>query len=111
MRDAIQGLIVAAFGRRFLVECADGRVLDCVTRGKRNDYACGTKSLLTAQTDQGVIDDCAPRRTLLYRSDRWKQKLIAANVTQAIMVVARAVVDLDVLDCCLAAAEHAGMRR
>lgn len=112
MRDAIQGLIVAAFGRRFLVECADGHVLDCVTRGKRNDYACGDQVTVTAQgDDQGVIDDCAPRRTLLYRSDRWKQKLIAANVTQAIMVVAPVPsFDLDVLDCCLAAAEHAGIQ-
>jgi ribosome biogenesis GTPase len=108
-----QGLIIAAFGRRFLVECADGRVRDCVTRGKRTDYACGDRVTVTLQKndDQGTIDDCAPRQTLLYRSDRWKQKLIAANVTQMIMVVAPVPsFDLDVLDCCLAAAEHAGIR-
>lgn len=107
-----QGLITAAYGRRFLVECADGRVLDCVTRGKRTDYACGDQVTFTAQNeDQGVIDSCGPRQTLLYRSDRWKQKLIAANVTQMIMVVAPVPsFDLDVLDCCLAAAEHAGIR-
>jgi ribosome biogenesis GTPase len=107
-----QGLIVAAFGRRFLVECADGRVRDCVTRGKRTDYACGDLVSVTLQNDdQGVIDDCAPRQTLLYRSDSWKQKLIAANVTQMVMVVAPVPsFDLNVLDCCLAAAEHAGIR-
>lgn len=107
----MQGQIVAAFGRRFLVECADGRVLDCVTRGKRNDYACGDQVTVTAQgADQGVIDACLPRKTLLYRSDQWKQKLIAANVTQAVMVVAPVPsFDLGVLDCCLAAAEHAGI--
>ena len=106
------GLITAAFGRRFLVESADGRVRDCVTRGKRNDYACGDRVTITAQDDgHGVIDDCAPRRTLLYRSDRWKQKLLAANVTQMVMVVAPVPsFDLEVLDCCLAAAEHAGIR-
>ena len=105
----MQGLIVAAFGRRFLVECADKRILDCVTRGKRNDYACGDQVKVTAQGDgQGVIDEIVARRTLLYRSDQWKQKLIAANVTQMIMVVAPVPsFDLDVLDCCLAAAEHA----
>ncbi len=108
----IQGRIVAAFGRSFLVECADGRVLDCATRGKRNDYACGDRVTVTPQSDnQGVIDACAPRTTLLYRSDQWKQKLLAANVTQAVMVVAPVPsFDLDVLDCCLAAAEHAGIR-
>lgn len=107
-----QGLITAAYGRRFLVECADGRVLDCVTRGKRTDYACGDQVTFTAQNEgQGVIDSCGSRQTLLYRSDRWKQKLIAANVTQMIMVVAPVPsFDLDVLDCCLAAAEHAGIR-
>jgi ribosome biogenesis GTPase len=107
-----QGLITAAYGRRFLVECADGRVRDCVTRGKRTDYACGDQVTVTVQNeDQAVIDSCGPRRTLLYRSDRWKQKLIAANVTQMIMVVAPVPsFDLNVLDCCLAAAEHAGIR-
>ena len=107
-----QGLITAAYGRRFLVECADGRVRDCVTRGKRTDYACGDQVTVTDQNDdQGVINNCLPRRTLLYRSDRWKQKLIAANVTQMIMVVAAVPsFDLGVLDCCLAAAEHAGIR-
>ena len=110
--SATQGRITAAFGRRFLVECADGRVRDCVTRGKRTDYACGDQVSVTAQNNgQGVIDNCLPRQTLLYRSDRWKQKLIAANVTQMVTVVAPVPsFDLDVLDCCLAAAEHAGMR-
>lgn len=109
---ATQGRITAAFGRRFLVECTDGRLRDCVTRGKRTDYACGDLVTITVQNDeQGVIDNCLPRQTLLYRSDRWKQKLIAANVTQMIMVVAPVPsFDLDVLDCCLAAAEHAGIR-
>jgi len=108
----MQGLIVAAFGRRFLVESADGRVRNCVTRGKRNDYACGDRVDILVQSDtDGVIENCAPRDTLLYRSDHWKQKLLAANVTQMIMVVAPVPsFDLDVLDCCLAAAEHAGIR-
>lgn len=108
----LQGLITAAFGRRFLVECSDDRLRDCVTRGKRNDYACGDRVKVTAQDDsQGVIDDCLARDTLLYRSDQWKQKLIAANVTQMVMVVAPVPsFDLEVLDCCLAAAEHAGIR-
>lgn len=108
----LQGLIVAAFGRSFLVECTDGRTLDCATRGKRNDYACGDEVSVLPQGDaQGVITACAPRRTLLYRSDQWRQKLIAANVTQAVMVVAPVPsFDLDVLDCCIAAAEHAGIR-
>ena len=108
----IRGLVVAAFGRRFLVECADGITRDCVTRGKRTDYACGDDVAIAVQNEtQGVINDCAPRQSLLYRSDQWKQKLIAANVTQMVMVVAPVPsFDLNVLDCCLAAAGHAGIK-
>ena len=107
----IRGLVVAAYGRSFLVECADGVTRDCVTRGKRTDYACGDDVAVAVQNEtQGVINDCAPRRSLLYRSDQWKQKLIAANVTQMVMVVAPVPsFDLNVLDCCLAAAAHAGI--
>jgi len=106
-----QGQITAAYGRRFLVECDDGRVRDCSTRGKRTDYACGDRVTVNCGgDDQGVIDACAPRDTLLYRSDQWKQKLIAANVTRMVAVVAPLPsFDLSVLDCCLAAAEHAGI--
>jgi ribosome biogenesis GTPase len=109
---SIRGLVAAAHGRSFLVECSDGVTRDCVTRGKRNDYACGDDVAVEVQNDsQGVINGCAPRRSLLYRSDQWKQKLIAANVTQAVIVVAAVPsFDLNVLDCCIAAAEHAGIR-
>jgi len=106
-----QGQITAAYGRRFLVECVDGRVRDCSTRGKRTDYACGDRVTVNCSgDDQGVIESCAARDTLLYRSDEWKQKLIAANVTRMVAVVAPVPsFELDVLDCCLAAAEHAGI--
>ena len=110
--DLTRGLIVAAYGRRFLVECGDGITRDCVTRGKRTDYACGDDVAVAVQNDtQGVINNCAQRKSLLYRSDQWKQKLIAANVTQAIIVVAPVPsFDLNVLDCCLAAAGHADIK-
>ena len=108
----LQGLITAAYGRSFRVECGDGGTRECVTRGKRNDYACGDEVSITAQgSDQGVITACAPRRSLLYRSDQWKQKLIAANVTQAVIVVAPLPsFDLEVVDCCLAALVAAGIK-
>ena len=108
----IRGLIVAAYGRRFLVECADGITRDCVTRGKRTDFACGDDVAIAVQNEtQGAINDCAPRLSLLYRSDQWKQKLIAANVTQVVIVVAPVPsFDLNVLDCCLAAAGHADIK-
>ncbi|MGH7553021.1 MAG: ribosome small subunit-dependent GTPase A, partial [Longimicrobiales bacterium] len=39
----LNGQIVASFGRRYLVELADGATLDCVTRGRRGALACGDR--------------------------------------------------------------------
>ncbi len=86
---SLQGQIIAAFGRHYLAELPDGEILECVPRGKKSEVACGDNVEVTRTGDgQGVIDRIAPRTTLLYRSDAFKQKLIAANVTQIIVVVA-----------------------
>ena len=105
------GQIIASFGRRYLVELADASVVDCVTRGKRSDLACGDFVTLRAVSPgAGVIEKTTPRTTLLYRSDAYRQKLIAANVTQVVIVTA-AVPEFheDLIDRCLAAAEHGNM--
>ncbi|MBM3338116.1 MAG: ribosome small subunit-dependent GTPase A, partial [Betaproteobacteria bacterium] len=84
----LQGLIVAAHGRHYLAH-ADGKFLQCVTRGKKSDVATGDRVRLTATSpDQAVIDEILPRDTLLYRSDQYKSKLLASNVTQLFIVVA-----------------------
>ncbi len=86
---SLQGLIVAAHGRHYLAELPGGEILECVPRGKKSEVACGdTVELERTSTDQAVIESIAPRTTLLYRSDAYKQKIIAANVTQIIIVVA-----------------------
>lgn len=58
-------------------------------RGKKGGIACGDRVeyQLTA-AEQGVIETVCPRTSLLYRSDAFKEKIIAANVTQVIIVVA-----------------------
>jgi ribosome biogenesis GTPase len=85
----LSGQIIAAFGRHYLAELPGGEILECVPRGKKSDVACGDRvDVVRTSTDQGVIDSIAPRSTLLYRSDAFKQKIIAANVTQIIVVVA-----------------------
>jgi ribosome biogenesis GTPase len=84
----LQGLIVAAHGRHYLAH-ADGKAIQCVTRGKKSDVATGDRVRLTATSpDQAVIEEILPRDTLLYRSDQYKSKLLAANVTQLFIVVA-----------------------
>ncbi len=82
------GTIIAAHGRHYLAD-ADGVKLQCVTRGKKTNVAVGDSVKLTLTSpNQGVIDAIAERKTLLYRSDQYKSKLLAANVTQLFIVVA-----------------------
>ena len=109
---ALAGSVVAAFGRSYDVELADGSVLSCFPRGKRSEIACGDRVRISRTSDnQGVIDAIDPRSTLFYRSDAWRQKLIAANVTQIVVVLAASPSYYeDLLTRCLVAAEQAGIR-
>ena len=90
---ALQGRIVAAYGRQYEVQI-EGRspghnLLMCSPRGKKSIYACGDEVEVEASGDtQGVINVLRPRRSLLYRADAFKEKLIAANVTQVVIVAA-----------------------
>ena len=85
------GQVVASFGRSYRVELEDGTLIECATRGKRSDVTCGDRvTVLHSGDNSGVIEPLCPRATLLYRSDAYKQKLIAANVTQAVIVIAPA---------------------
>lgn len=88
MSQQLTGTIVAAHGRHYLAE-ADGRFLQCVTRGKKTNVAVGDQvALKMTSADQAVIESIAERATLLYRSDQYKSKLLAANVTRLFIVVA-----------------------
>lgn len=81
--------IITSYGRRFIVRTPDGRTFDATTRKKRVDFACGDFVRLTPVNDeQAVIEDYLPRRSLLYRQDAWRTKLIAANVSQLLVVLA-----------------------
>jgi ribosome biogenesis GTPase len=83
------GQVIAAHGRHYLVELPGGETLECVPRGKKSEVACGDHvAFERSGNGQGVIESIEPRRSLLYRSDAFKQKLVAANVTQLVFVVA-----------------------
>lgn len=106
------GTIVAAFGRSYVVELDGGETLTCFPRGKRSEIACGDRVQIAAtEAGQGVIEAVDPRSALFYRSDAYRQKLIAANVTQIVIVLAAAPSYYeDLLNRCLVAAEHAHIR-
>ena len=91
-----------------MVELADGSLITCTTRGKRTDIACGDRvQIAMTAPEQGVIEVIEPRASLFYRSDIQRQKLIAANVTRIVVVLAVPTLHRHLLDRCLAAAEYA----
>ncbi|MER2555350.1 MAG: ribosome small subunit-dependent GTPase A [Thauera sp.] len=100
------GLVVAAFGRHYEVDTAGGR-LRCYPRGKKSSYACGDEiEVVPGGHDQGVIETLHPRRNLLWRSDAFREKLIASNLSHLVIVVATEPGFSDLLvSRCIAAAE------
>ena len=85
---AERGLVVAAHRRHYAVALDAGGTLDCVQKGRGLQLACGDRVRVHRVAGGGAIDAIEPRTSLLYRSDAFKEKLIAANVTQVIGVVA-----------------------
>src|SRR5437899_537102 len=86
--EKLTGTIIAAHGRHYLAQASSTK-LQCVTRGKKSDVAVGDiVNLQLTSANQAVIESIAERKTLLYRSDQYKSKLLAANVTQLFIVVA-----------------------
>jgi ribosome biogenesis GTPase / thiamine phosphate phosphatase len=86
----IEGTVIAAHGRHYLVAPADGSaMLQCFPRGKRSEVAVGDRvTYERSSADQGVIVEIGERRNLLYRSDQFKSKLFAANLDQLLIVLA-----------------------
>lgn len=83
------GLITAAFGRHYEIQLPDGQLITGYPRGKKSPYACGDRVELDVPSNaQAQILRHLPRSSLLYRADAWRQKLIVANATQLVLVVA-----------------------
>ncbi|MDZ7584392.1 MAG: ribosome small subunit-dependent GTPase A [Thiobacillus sp.] len=105
----LTGQVVAAFSRRFIVETADGK-LPCQVKGRHLRVVCGDKVEIRRDGDAGVIEAVLPRASLLYRSDAFKSKAIAANVTQlAVVVAARPSFSMELVQRCVLAAEDQGI--
>lgn len=109
MTDTAQ--IITSYGRRYIVRTPDGQTYDATTRKKRVDFACGDQVRISPiNGEQVVIEDYLPRESLLYRQDAWKTKLIAANVTQLLIVTAASPSPSEaLLQRALLAAEAAGI--
>jgi len=105
-------LVVASYGKRYDVELDDGRRISCVTRGKKSELACGDQVYVKlTDTSEGVVEATLPRNSLLYRSNAYRTKLLAANVTQIVIVLATTPSFYEeLLNRCLIAAEAAHIR-
>jgi len=107
-----QGLVVASYGKRYGVELDDGIQVSCVTRGKKNDLACGDRvEVKMTDTHEGVVEKLHSRSSLLFRSNAYKTKILASNVTQVIIVLATTPSFYEaLLNRCLIAAEAAKIK-
>ncbi|MCG2586178.1 ribosome small subunit-dependent GTPase A [Massilia sp. TS11] len=112
MSGPMHGVIVAAHGRHYVAMLDDDSLRQCVTRGKKTNVAVGDDvDLKATSADQAVIEAIAERRTLLYRSDQYKSKLLAANVSQLFIVIAtEPSFSDDLVSRALVAAEAAGVQ-
>ena len=108
----LAGQVIAAYGRHYLVETADGGRYACFPRGKKSAVACGDRVAFAQTADaQGVIESVDARSSLFFRSAAHRQKLIAANVSQLALVVAvEPSFSDELIDRCLVAAESQNMR-
>lgn len=86
---AATGLVTATWRRRYAVRLDEGRTVGCVLRGRNVTVACGDRVRVASAADgDGAIETVLQRATLLFRSDAQREKLIAANVTQVLGIVA-----------------------
>jgi len=107
-RDAalVEGLVTASRRRRYTLRLDDGDTLECVLKGRHMVVACGDRVRAAWVAGGGAIEEISTRSSLFYRSDAFNEKLIAANVTQVVGVVAPDLgVDLELVDRWMVAAE------
>ena len=106
-----EGLVVASHRRHFVVRTASGETVVCVLKGRGMTLACGDQVTYARTDDGGVIESLLPRTSLFYRSDAFKDRLIAANVTQVVGVVAPDLsLDEELVNRWIVAAEAEGCR-
>jgi len=105
------GLVVAAFRRHFAVRLDGGEVVKCILKGRKTVVACGDRVRIKRVAGGAAIESVEPRSTLLYRSDAFREKVVAANVTQVIGVVAHDIaIDEGLLNRWIVATELDGCR-
>lgn len=85
----LSGLVIARFGQLAEIEPEKGERVVCAIRPNLADIVAGDHiSWVEEGSEQGVVVSCMPRYSSLYRASPRRKKLIAANVTQLMIVIA-----------------------
>lgn len=89
-RTAREGLVLANYGRRLLVEDDDGNEVLCSARKSAAGAVCGDRIQWRPQPDgTGVVLAFLPRSTVLARpDDRGGRRPVCANIDQIVAVTA-----------------------
>jgi ribosome biogenesis GTPase len=105
------GTVVAGFGRESLVRVDGGELLSATARSRDLQPVCGDRVMLSGiGGGRAVIEAIDPRRNVFARASRHRTKVLAANVTQVVVLVACEPSFSDELMCrFLGAAELAGL--
>jgi ribosome biogenesis GTPase len=103
-------LVVGAHGRHYIIETPERQRVLCHRRGKKVDCVVGDQVQWDTTGDGGVIESVLPRRSLLWRQDRWRSKSFAANIDRVLIIVAASPPMAEpLLARALIAAAHAGI--
>ena len=86
--SAQNGLVVASYGRHFLVETPSGERVICHPRGKKSQAVVGDRVQWLPSQDEGTVEKIDERRNLFYRQDEIRTKAFAANLDQILVVIA-----------------------
>ncbi|MEO8186482.1 MAG: ribosome small subunit-dependent GTPase A [Burkholderiaceae bacterium] len=84
----VRARVIATFGRQSLIADAT-QIWQATRRGRREDIVVGDCVMASVTSaEQARIESIEPRTTLLFRTDKYRTKELAANVDQVIVVFA-----------------------
>lgn len=107
----LRARVVAAHRRSVAVALPDGTCASAIVKGRSLRIAVGDEVDVARAHGALVVVAVAPRSNLVYRSDAFNEKLLAANLTQVAAVVAPDVgVDQELIERWSIAAEAAHCR-
>ena len=107
--ELFHGTVVAGFGRECLTRLDTGELLRCQVRGRQIQPVCGDRvQLARSSADQGVVEAVGPRTNEFSRAAHLRRKVLAANLSQLVILLACEPSFSDELICrMLIVAEHA----